>query len=135
MPQKWFNSDKTIFASKEKESLFYEKIKIKKWKDKIAELGFFTNFSKKQIVNPKSKEYVDRYILEANYGTLIHFVCIFTGFLIVFAYPINYALLFGVPVAAVNAVLNFLPLCVLRYNLKKLQVLKKFNDRVSKNKV
>lgn len=129
LPNRWFLSDKTIFSAKEKEALFYEKIKIKKWKDKIAELGFFTNFSKKRIKNPKSEEYVDRYILEANYGVIIHLICVFAGFLIIFIYPFKYVWCFCVPIATVNAVLNYLPFCVLRYNLKKLHVLKKFNER------
>ena len=63
LPEKWFN-EMDIKVSK-KEMRFYEKLGVKKWKDLVPELGFFTGFRKNKIANPKSIEYVDRYIFES----------------------------------------------------------------------
>lgn len=123
LPEKWFN-EMDIKVSK-KEMLFYEKLGIKKWKDLVPELGFFTGFRKNKIANPKSIDYVDRYILEINYGIYVHFIGIFASFLIVFIYPLKYCLMFGIPVAFVSVILHLMPLFTLRYNLPKLKAIKK----------
>ena len=123
MPEKWFN-EMDIKVSK-KEMRFYEKLGVKKWKDLVPELGIFTGFRKNKIANPKSIEYVDRYILEINYGIYVHFVSIFASFLIVFIYPLKYSLMFGIPVAIVSVILHLMPLFTLRYNLPKLKAIKK----------
>ncbi len=123
LPEKWFN-EMDIKVSK-KEMRFYEKLGVKKWKDLVPELGFFTGFRKNKIANPKSIEYVDRYILEINYGIYVHFVSIFASFLIVFIYPLKYCLMFGIPVAIVSVILHLMPLFTLRYNLPKLKTIKK----------
>lgn len=39
LPSKWFDHKKSVFTVEKKEKLFYEKIKIRKWKDKIPEWG------------------------------------------------------------------------------------------------
>lgn len=127
LPAKWFHHDKKIFQVSKKECRFYEKIGIKKWKDKVLELGMFTSFRKNKLAEPNSVEYVERFLLESNYGYVIHLVCVFMGFLIVFFYPLQYFLCFGVPIAFVNAVLNLLPAFILRYNTPKLKTLYKFN--------
>lgn len=129
LPQKWFDFRKKTFTVPQKEKRFYEKIGIKKWKDKIPELGGFTKFSKSKISDPFNNEYVGRYLLEACYGTVIHYVTCFTGFLIIFICPLKYWFCFGFPVAIVNAVLNLLPAFTLRYNTYKLNVLYKRNER------
>lgn len=136
LPQKWFGVDKTFFCATEKERVFYNKIGIHKWKDKIPELGMFTAFRKNHVRKPNDNEYLSRYILEANYGVVCHLVGAIVGYAIVFIYPIKFALCFGVPVATVNVLLNVPPTFILRYNLPKLHSLLKFNSRkklLSKN--
>ena len=132
LPAKWFGVDKTKYGASKKEQKLYEKIGIKKWKDKILELGALSGFRKNHVLKPNDNEYVERYILEANYGIMVHVADIIFGFLIVFIYPLKYFLCFGVPVALVNAVLNLLPMMVLRYNLPKLHTLRKFNNKRQK---
>ena len=129
LPEKWFIQTKKRFCAGKKECRFYEKLGIKKWKDKVLELGVFTNFRKNKIANPTDNEYIARYIMEANYGIICHLACVIFGYLIVFVYPLEYFLCFGVPVATVNAVLNLMPLFILRYNLPKLHTLYKYNER------
>ena len=133
LPEKWFN-EMDIKVSK-KEMRFYEKLGVKKWKDLVPELGFFTGFRKNKIANPKSIEYIDRYILEINYGIYVHFVSIFASFLIVFIYPLKYCLMFGIPVAIVSVILHLMPLFTLRYNLPKLKSIKQIliNKKLKEN--
>ena len=129
LPKKWFGVDKTCFCATEKERVFYNKIGIRKWKDKVPELGMFTGFRKNHVRKPNDNEYLSRYILEANYGVVCHLVGAIVGYTIIFIYPIKFALCFGVPVATVNMLLNGPPTFILRYNLPKLHSLLKFNNR------
>lgn len=123
LPKKWFHHDKKCFIVGKRELKFYDAIGIRKWKDKILELGQFTNFTKKKVVDPFNNDYVTRFLLECNYGYIIHLACVFVGFLIIFFFPLQYALMFGVPVAIINAVLNLMPMFILRYNVPKLKIL------------
>ena len=133
MPKKWFNIDKKQFCAKKFEQKFYEKIGIKRWKDKVLELGALSGFRKNKVNEPKNNEYVERFILESNYGIMVHVACILFGVSVIFIYPLNVAICFGIPVTIVNVVLNLLPIFVLRYNLPKLHVLYKYNLKRNSN--
>lgn len=128
-PTKWFNYDNKHFFVGKKECLFYEKLGIKAWKDKVLELGCFTKFRKNKVYDPKNNEYIERFIMESNSGFVIHLVCCVVGFLIVFIYPLKYAFCFAVPVAIVNFVLHLMPAMILRYNNYRLSILHKYNER------
>lgn len=138
LPYKWLNSESKFFEVSKKELRFYEKIGIKKWKDLVPELGGFTSFHKNKIVDPHNNEYLERFVLEVNYGIVIHLVSFFTSFLILF---IDYQmfttslvwLTIGLPVAIINAILIVLPTFILRYNLPRLKLLMKINNRSKKN--
>lgn len=134
LPKKYFSIENKIFCAKKKESVFYEKIGVKKWKDLVLELGALTNFRKNKIAEPNNNEYIARYILEANYGVVVHLCDMIFGFLLLVLYP-PYWLCFGLPVAFVNLVLNFMPFATLRYNLPKLHVVYKFNQRREKREI
>ena len=128
LPQKCAHHEKKIFAVSAKEKKFYEKLKIRKWKDKVPEIGHFTGFRKNKIADPKSVEYLDRFLLEICYGEIGHFVSLFTGFLILLLFPLTelwWAI--SVPVAVINALLNLPSLFILRYNSYKLKILRASN--------
>lgn len=126
MPEKWFDYKMKIFNASKSEYKFYKLIGVKKWKDKVLELGMFTNFSKSKIESPKDPEYLRRYILEACYGVIIHYVSFPFAFLILlldfkmYSGESNIWLTVCLPVAIVNAILIVLPAFVLKYNLGKL---------------
>ena len=120
LPEKWFSCDKKIWNVSKAECNFYEKLGIKLWKDKILELGVFTSFSKKTIANPDSKEYMERFILESNYGAIIHIANAIFGFLVIFCFPLKLVFCFGLPISIVNAILSLLPYMILRYNIPRL---------------
>ncbi len=128
LPKKWFTMNKKFYSAGKAESKFYEKLGIKKWKDKVLELGCFTNFHKDKVKDPTNNEYLERFITEANYGVLIHALSIPLGFLVIFIYPLKLWFMIGLPVALVGAFLNLLPTFILRYNLPKLYSLHKLNE-------
>lgn len=132
LPSKWFRGLFKVYTAGKKEIRFYERIGIKKWKDKVLELGVFTNLNKSKIEDPKNNEYVIKYITEANYGVVCHLAGIIFGFLAIFCCPINLWLTIGLPVSIVSAVLSALPIFILRYNLPKLHSLYKLNERLKK---
>ena len=122
--KKYVRHDKKPFIVTLKEKKFYEKLKIRKWKDKIPEIGHFTGFQKNKIADRKSVEYVERFLLEACCGEIGHFFSLFFGFLVLCLFPIHTAwLAISIPVAIINALLNFSPILVLRYNRYKLKIL------------
>lgn len=121
-PSKWFNKDKKIFDVSRKERKFYEKLNIKNWKDRVAELGALGGFSKSKVQNPSDPKYLEQFIIENNKGIAVHIAGIIFGFLILL-YPMpKYCLYIGLPIALVNVYLNLLSTMVLRYNIPKLKV-------------
>lgn len=127
--EKWFGHERRFFQVSAKEKKFYEKLKIRKWKDKVPELGQFTNFHKNKVAEPRNNVYLERYMLEAAYGEVIHLAGCFLGFVIIFFYPLKYWLCFGFPVAVINLIMNILPYFILRYNFYKMKVLYRSNER------
>ena len=141
LPEKWFSHKNERFNVPKGEIKFYEKIGIKKWKDLIPELGGFTNFHKNHVSEPNNPEYIERFLLEINYGYVLHVLGVPFGFLIMLLdyhiYTescITVGLTVALPVAIVNAILCLLPAFVLRYNYPRLQVMHKFALRKSKKK-
>ena len=98
-----------------------------KWKDKTLELGAVTGFRKNKLGDASDIDYVKRFIVEANYGIIVHVLCIIFGFAVMFLTPYRYWFSIGIPVGFVNAFLNCMSLFILRYNLPKLHALYKFN--------
>lgn len=128
LPKKCAQHDKKAFTVTAKEKKFYEKLKIRKWKDLVPEIGHFTGFRKNKIVDPKSVEYVDRFLLETCYGEIGHFFALFLGFLLLLFFPLTpiwFAI--SVPISIVNIFLNLPSLFILRYNSYKLKILRKSN--------
>ncbi len=131
LPNRLFSSQSRISDVSKRECALYNRLGVRRWREKVPELGMFTGFHKNKVSEPDSIEYVKRYILEANYGAVIHFASVPLGFLIILIRP-SAALYVGIPVAIVNAVLNLLPAFILRYNLPKLFSLLRMNERRQK---
>ena len=126
LPQKLANHERKCFTTSAKEKKFYEKIKIRKWKDAVPEIGQFTGFRKNKIADPNSVEYLDRFLLEICYGELGHLLSLPLGFLILLLSPgTKIWLAVAIPVAIVNMLMNLPSLFILRYNSYKLEVLRK----------
>lgn len=121
MPDKFFGVNNPFFVVTEAEKNLYRKLKVRKWKDQVWELGGLGGFSKKNLANPGSPEYIERFIIECNKGVLIHRLSYPIGFLPMLFVPDEYVLSIALPVAVVNLFLNILPTLALRYNTPKLQ--------------
>lgn len=120
LPNKWYDYKVQWRKVPEKEFKFYDALHIKAWKDKVLELGVFTSFSKKKIANPRSREYLEQFILECNYGWSIHLWNSILGFALIFVYPKAFWLPVMLPACVINFVLGMLPFMILRYNLPRL---------------
>ncbi len=128
-PDRWYGKDKKIFQVSASEIKFLNFFRVKKWKEKVWELGGLGGFRKNKILEPQNPEYVEKFITETNKGVVIHWIGVFVGYTAIVAFPFRFALTICLPIAFVNMVLNFLPIMVLRYNIPKLLKLQKFLDR------
>lgn len=133
-PDKWYTYDKKYFQVSRFERKFLEKLRIRKWKDKVWELGGLGGFSKKKLENPTDSQYIEKFLVESNKGIIIHIAGIIFGFLILFVFPWKFALSICLPIAFVNTFLNTLSIIVLRYNYPKLLVVHKKLSRNIENK-
>ena len=120
LPAKWYDYKVEWRKVSDKECKFYDALNIKAWKDKVLELGVFTSFSKKKIANPRSREYMEQFILECNYGWSIHLWNAILGFLLIPVYPAAFRLPVILPACIINFILSMLPFMILRYNLPRL---------------
>ncbi len=120
LPNKWFTKDVKFHHVSKAECKFYELLGIKFWKDHVLELGMFTNFSKKKVADPNDPAYIERFIMECNYGVQVHLWNFLLGFVLIFFFPDYIAYRFILPAAIVNCVLSILPLMILRYNVPRL---------------
>ena len=120
LPNKWYDYKVEWRKVSQKECKFYDALHIKAWKDKVLELGVFTSFSKKKIANPRSREYLEQFILECNYGWTIHLWNAVLGFILMICYPRSIMITVTLPACIINFILSMLPFMILRYNLPRL---------------
>jgi hypothetical protein len=114
LPMSWFKPERRLFQVSKREHKFYNKIKIKSWKDKVPELGGFTSFHKNELKSSSDSKYLERFIIETNYGVIIHLENAILGFLICLI-PWCSAPSIWIPIFAVHFVLSMLPVFILRY--------------------
>ncbi len=115
LPEKWFQPGLAFYEVSQGERKFYRCLGVKRWKDKVPELGMFTGFHKSHLTAPKDASYLGRFLMESNYGAVIHWVNALFGFLIV-AIPGLGGISYTLPVALVNFILSLMPAMILRYN-------------------
>lgn len=121
LPNKWFTKDVKFHHVSKFECKVYELLGIKYWKDHVLELGMFTSFSKKKVANPNDPAYVERFIMECNYGVQVHLWNFILGFIPMLFFPNDIAIRFILPAAIANSILSILPLMILRYNVPRLE--------------
>lgn len=133
LPKKIFNPFLKCYNVGKNERKFYEKIGIRKWKDRIPEAGqLFANFSKTEVADMTNNEYVKKFMSETIYAEIMHWLSMIFSFLIIFI-DLRLALTVGLPLVIGNMILNLMPVLVQRYNRPKLMVLYQRNERM-KNK-
>lgn len=120
LPEKMFAPSSNAFSVSKRERAFYRRIRINEWKDLIPELGGFTNFHKSEFSSPNDPSYLGRFLLESNYGVVIHLFNAVLGFMILLL-PWCSSPSIGLPIALVNLVLSLLPVAILRFNTAPLR--------------
>lgn len=111
------------------EDKFYVKLGIRKWKDKIPELGkLFEGFDKSQVGDMKDNEHVKQFIAETILAEYIHVSSAILGLLAVFGCLKTWYIV-GLPLLLANFIINIMPAMVQRYNRPKLMLLYKRNER------
>jgi len=114
LPRKVWNSQKRCFKVSKKEIYFYNRIKIKKWKDKVPEMGCTSGFPKTKI-RSLDKKYLWKFLEETCYAEVMHFVVAFLGFTVLFFVNVSdYPYVF--PLLIVNFMLHLLPSLIQRFN-------------------
>ncbi|MBQ8566512.1 MAG: hypothetical protein IJ445_02875 [Clostridia bacterium] len=135
LPLSWFKGEGRFFRVSNWEKSLYKKLRVRKWKDKVWELGGLGGFSKRKIEDPRSPQYVERFIVECNKGVVTHRLSYFIGYLAMPTMSGVCIYTIGLPVAFVNMVLNILPTIVLRDNTPKLRSLLERMRRAEVKKV
>ncbi len=121
MPDRWFGVDNPHYLVTEREKKLYGKLKVRRWKDYVWELGGLGGFSKKNLREPNSPKYIEKFIIECNKGVLTHRLSYPVGFLAMLTLPNICAFTVGIPIALTNLFLNVLPTLALRYNTPMLK--------------
>ena len=133
IPKKVFGGFNKVYKWERK---FYDSLKIKKWKDLIpvgkGPIGI--GISKKNLDNTQDISFLNRFIDDCFKAEVMHFFSMFFGFVLIFIFPIRYALIVSLPIVLVNVFLQILPFFVQRYNLPKLQTLLKRNILLQERK-
>ena len=84
-------------------------------------------------MDPFNNDYIKRYILEAGYGVVIHYMSVpfsLLMMLIMLVEPSNPTIwTVGVPVIIINMILIVLPAFTLKFNLPRLVRIADMNDR------
>ncbi len=119
-PARWFSPEGKAFSVGKRERKFYRSIGINAWKDRVPELGGFTNFHKSEFSSPNDPAYLSRFLLESNYGVVIHLFNALLGPMISLL-PFCASPTIALPIAAVNFVLSLAPVAVLRFNTAPLR--------------
>lgn len=129
IPEEKIDPFAPIFSCGNKEKKFYKFIRVRLWKDYIPETGkYLCHFAKDEVADPTNNTYILRFLRETCYASLMHFISFWAGFIVMMFLPIPMSI--TLPIMSVNAVLQFLPICVQRYNRPRLIMLYKRNEKL-----
>lgn len=128
LPRKIWNFEKAPFFVSKKEAKKYEKLGIKKWKDKaVPDLGKTAGFSKKHL-DGSNEEYLLAFIKETCMGETLHAVGAVLPLTALIFCPVR-DWYFVVFILIVNLFLNLLPCMIQRYNRYRLALVYTFKMR------
>lgn len=124
---KVYNHERKIFKVEKREILFYEKLKIKAWKDKIPEMGHTAGFSKKSIASTEVA-YLKKFLSETCFAEVLHGLAAILPLSALFFFPFR-DYYFVVPILLVNLFLNSLSYLIQRYNRYRLKIVYDYKTR------
>lgn len=120
LPKSWFDYNKKIYKVSEKEKNFLVKIGIRKWKDKIPELGGTAGFKKDTLSDGNNVTYLKKFITETIYGEVLHICCIIFALLSLLFVPKAIVFSMALPIAIIYSLLNIPSILIQRYNRPRL---------------
>ena len=129
LSSKLFIKEWCLFRTTKTEQNFYNFIKVKKWKDKVLELGALGGFRKNKLENSNNEEYLNKFVLEINKGIADHFFSIFICLLLFVIPPFINMYYVTIPIVVVAIILNIMPLIVLKYVKPKIVKLIAYNKQ------
>ena len=115
MPRRLYNPENKIFAVRKGENKIFERLNVKKWKEKIPEAGKTGGFARDHIYDPRNPDYIKKYIIEGCIAEALHTLSIIWGFVALFFIPRNLILPMGVPLTLFNFFIHFFPMLIQRY--------------------
>lgn len=114
LPSSLWNADKKIYRVSDREIKICDKLKIKKWKDKIPEMGKLSNFPKDKIYSTEIG-YISKFISESVFAEYMHATAGILGFTALLFTKTN-QYYFVIPILVMNMILHVLPCIIQRYN-------------------
>ena len=123
-----------FFAARRWERKLYVRLGVRRWKDRIPEMGgLLAHFPKKHVADRHDNAYLLKFLRETCYAEVMHLWSIPAGFLVLllFFVPHYSVLWFGLPVAVINAVLQTLPVITQRYVRPFLVATYRRNERLA----
>ena len=135
LPKKWFNYNNKIYNVGEKERQFLLKIGIKKWKDKIPELGQTVNFKKNKLIDANNPSYLEKFLTETCYAECLHISCVVCALIGMFFVPGGNFWNIAFPIAFVYSVYNIPSILIQRYNRPRLKVQLKRLTKIYNNDI
>lgn len=118
LPKALFNYKNWVFRIRKKEKSIYIKLGIRKWKDKIPELGWTAGFPKRHVKSNEA-QYLGKFLNETCFAECLHFTSSLLGFTTLFFFP-PAQYFFVIPIIIFNIILNTLPCLVQRYTRSRL---------------
>jgi len=115
MPKSIYNPKSKLFAVHKSEDKIFEKLNVKKWKDKIPEAGKTGGFARDHLYDPRNPEYIKKYLIEGCVAEALHTLSLIWGFVALLVLPRPLVLPLGLPLSLFNFFIHFFPLLVQRY--------------------
>ena len=120
VPEKWFNPFRRVYKISPREKNIYLKLKIKKWKDVIPELGKLGGFAKNKCKEPNNPQYIFKFLTETCIAETLHLLSAISGILVLIILPKQFFFTMSLPIFLLNALLHIMPMLVQRYIRPKL---------------
>lgn len=115
LPKKYFKPDLALFKTYKIEKRLYKIFKVKKWKDKVPELGKLEGFEKNKLKDPTNPRYLEEFLIDSCKSEAIHFLSAFLAIFIFFIVPKPFKILIALPVFIINFVCHIMPVIIQRY--------------------
>lgn len=132
IPRGFYNPKNKLFAVRKNEDKLFEKLNVKKWKEKIPEAGKTGGFARDHLYDPRNPDYIKKYIIEGCIAEALHLLSIIWGVAALFLLPKHLILPMGIPLSVFNFFIHIFPMLIQRYMrprlLKTLERLTKMQE-------